>query len=946
MAARSSSSRWRTALVSLLAVVLVLSVAVVAVATYLVRRPLPDHSGEQQVPGLTAEVEVLRDERGVPHLYAETDEDLMAGLGFVHAQDRFFEMDYRRHVTSGRLSELVGDVPAAVEADMVIRTMGWREVAEEEWELLTEESRALYTAYADGVNAYLDGREASRLGLEYTVLSLSTDVEDIDPWTGVDSLAWLKAMAWDLRGNYNDEVARAGALRPMFGDVEVVDGLFPAYPAEEHAPILPEGGDGGGESASAAPAPGDGESPSGEPGESPSGDSEAPTEETDADAAPDAQAVPGAEAGTEVDTGPGAAPIPGAGPLGGAVTDPIAGTASSLTSHRAGDAVSSAGSALDAVPVLLGEGDGIGSNSFVVAGEHTATGEPILANDPHLGLEQPNLWYQVGLHCVELDADCTFDVTGFSFAGMPGVIIGHNDQLSWGLTNLGADVMDLTLERVFSDGTYLRGEERLALERRTETILVDGGDPVTLEVLSTEAGPIVSEVLGDTRAAAGVPVPEDSPEAHFEGYSVALQWTALTPGRTGDAVFALNRAATAEDVAAAAELFEVPSQNIVFATADGDIGYQAPGRIPVRGEVPDAELPADGSWPRPGWDERYAWQGFVAPEDMPAALNPAEGFVVAANQAVLPPGTEPFLTGDYDAGYRSQRIRTLLEERLAAGEPLTVDGANEIMLDDASPFGEVVVPYLLEVDVEDPFVAEAVALLEDWAEQGYPNDVDSAGAAYFNAVWVEILAMTLGDELPDAQAPNGGDRWLLVLEQMLAEPSDRHWDDRTTVNVVETRDEILGQALVEGRHQLTARLGKDPSTWRWGDLHVFAPQHPVLGGDGVPGLVRRYVNPEPVGVPGGSAVVNATSYSTSARDEYGRPSYAVTAGPSMRMVVDMADLDASTWVTTSGTSGHPASAHYTDQAEAWAEGETFPWAFSRAAVEEAEDDRFVLTPGG
>ncbi|MGC5615554.1 penicillin acylase family protein [Georgenia sp. Z1491] len=924
MAARSSTSRWRTALVSILVVALVVSVALVAVVTFLVRRPLPDHGGEQRVPGLTGEVEVLRDERGVPHLYAETDADLMAGLGFVHAQDRFFEMDYRRHVTSGRLAELVGDVPAAVDADMVVRTMGWRDVAEQEWELLSEESRTLYTAYADGVNAYVEDREASRLGLEYTVLSLSTDVEDVEPWSGVDSLAWLKAMAWDLRGNYDDEVARASALRPMFGDVEVVDGLFPDYPADEHAPILPEGGDSAG---SPSDAHGEGESPSDAPAdESPTDDADATDTDTDASGRSGSDLPPGTV---------------GADPLAGTT-----GPSTPLTANRAGAAVVSAGSALDAVPVLLGEGDGIGSNSFVVSGEHTATGEPILANDPHLGLEQPNLWYQVGLHCVELTADCTFDVTGFSFAGMPGVIIGHNDQLAWGLTNLGADVMDLTLERTFSDGTYLRGEDRLALERRTETILVDGGDPVTLEVLSTEAGPIVSDVLGEARAAAGVPVPEGSPEAHFEGYSVALQWTALTPGRTGDAVFALNRAQDAEDVAAAAELFEVPSQNIVFATADGDIGYQAPGRIPVRGEVPEGDLPADGSWPRPGWDERYDWQGYVDPADMPAALNPEEGFVVAANQAVQPLEADPFLTGDYDAGYRSERIRTLLEERIAQGEPLTVDGANEIMLDDASPFGEVVVPYLLEVDVTDPFVLEAIDLLESWAEEGYPNDVDSAGAAYFNAVWVEILSMTLGDELPDAQAPDGGARWLLVLEQMLAEPSARHWDDRTTVNVVETRDEILGEALVEGRHQLTARLGKDPTTWRWGDLHTFAPQHPVLGGDGVPGLVRRYVNPEPVGVPGGSAVVNATSYSASARDEYGRPSYQVTAGPSMRMVVDMADLDASTWVTTSGTSGHPASGHYTDQAQAWAEGETFPWAFSRAAVEDAQEERLVLTPGG
>ncbi|MGO1562167.1 MAG: penicillin acylase family protein, partial [Actinomycetaceae bacterium] len=200
MAARSSQAPWRKVLISLLAVLLVLGVALAGVITFLVRRPLPDHGGEQVLPGLAADVEVIRDDLGVPHIYASSDTDLMAALGYVHAQDRFFEMDYRRHVTAGRLSELVGDVPEAVEADSVVRTLGWRRVAEEEWDLLGEEAQSLYEAYADGVNAYISDREASRLGLEYTVLSLQVDVGDIEPWTPVDSLAWLKAMAWDLRG--------------------------------------------------------------------------------------------------------------------------------------------------------------------------------------------------------------------------------------------------------------------------------------------------------------------------------------------------------------------------------------------------------------------------------------------------------------------------------------------------------------------------------------------------------------------------------------------------------------------------------------------------------------------------------------------------------------------------------------------------------------------------
>jgi penicillin G amidase len=329
---------------------------------------------------------------------------------------------------------------------------------------------------------------------------------------------------------------------------------------------------------------------------------------------------------------------------------------------------------------------------------------------------------------------------------------------------------------------------------------------------------------------------------------------------------------------------------------------------------------------------------------MPAALNPGEGFVTAANQAVAPSGQGPFLTTDWDAGYRSQRIRALIEHEISQGEPIDVADMNAIMLDDASPFGPAVLPALLSVDVDDPFVEDAVDLLREWSAEGFPADTSSAGAAYFNAVWGNVLRLTFADDLPASQAPDGGARWLLVVQRLLENPQDPWWDDRTTVNIVEGRDEILRQALVLARQQLTNTMGKDPGGWQWGKLHRFAPEHPVLGGEGVPALVRRVFNPRPEEVGGGTSIVNATSFDTAAVDELGRPDFTVTAGPSMRMVVDLADLDASTWVTTTGSSGHPGSDHYTDQMKAWAAGETFAWPFTREAVEEAASATLTLAP--
>ena len=883
------SSVLRKALLVVLAAAVAIAAVGVAVGTGIVRRPLPDHGGTHTLDGLDREVEVVRDERGVPQIYADTDEDLMRAQGYVHAQDRFFEMDYRRHVTSGRLSELVGDNETALQADMVVRTLGWRRVAEEEWQLLSNEARSLYEAYAEGVNAYLSDHEASELGLEYTVLGTTTDLRPIERWDPIDSLAWLKAMAWDLRGNYAAELGRAAALRTL-GDVGRAEELYPAYPYEDHAPII------------------------------------APQEER---AAAESQTV-----------GTGGADEPGRG-LGD--EDGVAEAFADPAVERAFDATRRA---LDAVPTTLGRGEAVGSNSFVVSGEHTASGSPVLANDPHLALAAPNLWSQVGLHCTERSQDCTFDVAGFSFAGMPGIIIGHNDQLSWGLTNLGADVTDFVLERTYDDGTYLRDGARVPMQTRRETIEVNGGEPVVLRVSTTEHGPIVSDVLAETSVAGSVPVPDGSPPAGFSSYAVALQWTALTPGRSAEAIFTLNRAEDADGVAAAAAQFDVPSQNIVFATADGDIGYQAPGRIPLRGNVPGAPVPADGSWPRPGWDSRYDWQGWVPAAELPATQNPDEGFIVAANQAVAPRGSGPFLTRDWDSGHRSQRIRELIEYDIAHGTDITVDRANEIMLDDANPFGPAIVPALVSVPVEDGFVEDAVDLLRQWSADGFPTDTSSAGAVYFNAVWTNILELTFADDLPAAQAPDGGSRWLLVVERLLEDPENVWWDDRTTVNVVEGRDEILRQALVTARHELTNTMGKDPGDWEWGKLHRFAPQHPVLGGEDVPAPVRWLFNPSSIEVAGGTSIVNATSFSTSAVDELGRPDFTVTRGPALRMAVDMADLDASTWVTSGGTSGHPASTHYTDQIEAWATGETYPWPFSREAVEEAEEVRMTLEPPG
>ncbi len=852
---------WRIVVVSIVGVLALVLAGGAGWTAWIVRRPLPQVSGEISVPGLDGDVRVVRDARGIPQIYADSPEDLFRAQGYVQAQDRFFEMDYRRHVTSGRMAELVGNVEDAIEADKVTRTFGWRKVAEKEWETtISPETKKYLQAYADGVNAYLKGRSPAETALEYAVLGLSVKVQSPEPWDPIDSLAWLKAMAWDLRGNYDDELDRARAYSTV-KDVARVNELFPAYPSDLNLPILQ---------------PEDLENP-------------VSTE----DAAAETQGV------------------------------------DALSSAELQSALAATDRALAAVPVQVGRGDGTGSNSWVVSGKYTASGKPLLANDPHLALSAPGIWAQIGLHCNNVERSCPFDVAGFSFAGFPGVIVGHNAKLAWGITNMGADVTDFFVERVRGE-TYLRDDEWKDLDVHTETIRVNGGNDIPLEVRRTVHGPIVSDVLDDMDAVQATP----TNATKLGQYAVSLGWTALSPGHSADAVFALNTAADAEDMQAAAALFEAPAQNIVFATTDGHIGYQAPGKIPVRRQVL-GPVPSDGTWPRPGFDSRYDWTGYVDPADMPRSLDPEEGFIVAANQEVLPAGTPPFLTKDWDYGFRSQRIRTLLTDEIKAGHKIKVETMNSIQSDDWSPFAAVLVPMLLDQEVKDSFEAAGQELLADW---DYQMDTDSAAAAYFAAVWKNLLRITFWDDVPENMRPNGNSQWLAIVQGLLAKPNDPYWDDRQTISVVESRDEVLTRALESARLDLTVEMSKNPSDWRWGTLHKLKLEHPVLGGESIPGIVRGYFNPDPIEMPGGSSIVNATSWNAASG------SFEVTAGPSLRMVVDLDDLDGSTWVTVTGSSGHPASTHYADQLKAWSTGTTYAWPFSASAVTAAKEDELTLTP--
>jgi penicillin amidase len=836
----------------LIVILVTLALIAGAIGFWTVTRSFPTLAGNVKISGLSDAVTVQRDDAGIPQISASNSHDLFMAEGYVHAQDRFWEMDFRRHVTAGRLAELFGK--SQVGTDAFIRTLGWRAVAAEEVKQMDKTSLSYYQAYADGVNAYLASHKDADLSLEYAVLGLQTPGYTPEKWTPVDSVAWLKAMAWDLRSNLEDEIDRA-LLSTTLTPAQVAE-LHPVYPFAEHPTITGLGG------ASDA------------------------TVTTDAKAA---VAVSPEEIGTTLDA------------------------SSALTELQ---------STLAAVPQLLGPaGSDIGSNSWAVAGSHTATGKPLLANDPHLGAVEPSVWYQVGLHCSTVSAACPFNVAGYSFSGLPGVVIGHDAKVAWGFTNLGPDVADLYLEKVTPKGYEYDGQIVPFTERK-ETIKVAGGKAVPLTIKSTGHGPIVT---GITRDFGTIAKSYRSPRAGVPGgkYQLALQWTALSPGHTAEAIFAIDKATDWTSFRAAAQLFDVPSQNLLYADVDGNIGYQAPGLVPVRKQ-------GDGTAPMPGWSSAYGWSGYVPFDQLPSVFNPPKGFIATANNAAVGPDYPVMITKDWDAGYRANQITGRIQALISRGQKITAKTMSSIQADRYDANAATLVPLLTSLHLSGD-AGKAVALLKNW---NYRDDGDSAAAAYFNVFWRNLLQDAFARKLPKSTPPVGGDRWFQVVASLTTQPDSSWWSDKTLG--ISGRDAMLTYAAKKAATEASKLMGSNPNGWRWDSIHTLSLTNASFGESGI-GPIEWLFNRGPYPVGGSSSVVDAVGWDASV-------GYQIDWVPSMRQVIDLSDFDASTWINLTGESGHAFHPNYVDQTPLWQSDKTRPWAFSAAAVTKATTNTLTLAP--
>ena len=761
---------------------------------------VPDLEGEIAVPGLGAPVEVIHDRWGVPHVYAETLDDLFRAQGFLVASERLFQLDLLLRLANGRLAGMLGDL--GLPSDRFARTVGWNRAGATiaaDWD---EESHRMVDAYREGGLAWLEAMSAPPV--EHAVLGLAPSLpEDEASWAA--AMVWL---SWNLSGNWDEELLRA-EIADRLGPEAVLD-LFPDLPRDLELPI--------------------------------------------------------------------------AGRRSGA-------------------------SALD----LLSQAPrppGQGSNEWVVAGSRSATGAPLLANDPHLAALTPSIWFECHL------AAPGYEASGVCLPFAPGVVIGRTPHHAWGFTNVGGDTQDLFLERLSEDGTAARSEdawEPLTVHR--EAIEVRGrAEPVVLEVRETRHGPILDSYV------VGVTQPEVVEGGITETY--ALRWVghayAITPS-------VLLRMAAATDFASfrsALRGWYSPGQNVVYADVDGHIGYQCTGRYPIR-------RAGDGTTPVPGWTAEHEWDGWIDFDDLPWDLDPSAGFLATANNRIHDEDYPHLIGLDWTPPSRLRRIAELLgAEGRHSPETFVAMQADTVSIP-----ARTMAPTLAGVAPADERQRAAVALLDGWDGN---LAVDSAAACVYQAWCHQVAELVLRPALGDAlfthlygRGVSTGTWRALVLPGLLERPTARWFP----ADGLEARDDVLRRALDAALDELEERLGPDPSAWRWGDLHrvVFAGQLAAFPG------MAEFFTAGVVGKGGDDDTLDQGAFEPERR-------YDAVVIASCRQIHDLSGPDASTATNTLGRSGHPGSPSWNDQLPLWSTGRRHPMPITREAVEAVTAGTATLVP--
>jgi penicillin G amidase len=801
---------------------------------WIFHRGLPQLDGTNQIAELKSEVSVLRDAKGVPHIRAQSREDLFTAQGYVMAQDRLWQMDLVRRASSGRLSEIIG--PQTLEIDRSFRRLGLSEAAEREVSLLDADERVVLDAFARGVNRYISERHP--LPVEFTLLRY-----DPEPWRPADTLLIIGYMyqsltsswRWDL--NRLEVSARIGKERASFLYDPTSQYDHPIVGAQSAPPKKPARS-----TAIQLPKPG----------------GEYPAELVDA-----------------------------------ARSDSAAQTADYPSSSTWGFAQNTLFEFDEQVRAAFG------SNNWVVDGSHTASGKPLLANDTHLPLSTPSIWYIVQLSGPGWHAE------GFTLPGVPGIVIGHNDQIAWGFTNDGADVQDLFTETFNPANSmeYRVNGQWVAVQTRKEIINVKGKAPETLDVIVTRHGSVMS-LQGNT------------------GY--ALKWTATEPGGLAHSYFGMQFAHNWNEFRESLRDAAGPGQNIVYADVEGHIGFIVAAKIPIRkcGAFPpsDSPLPADtpcGAAPMPGDTDAFEWNGYIPFDELPQVLDPPGGIIATANARVAGPVYPHFMTATWMTPWRVDRIFTLLGE---PSKKFTPEDFNVIQDDIVSELDLIVAKELVKAaahaKAKDVRTAKLIQMLASWDGQMKANSVEATFVEQTErAIGRNLFHPYMADSLP--VYPRGE----VFLERVLRErpamwlPTEFHNYD----------DFLIASADLAVAELTTSMRQSDISTWTWGKQNSLFMAHAL----GQTGFLASIFSIGPIEQSGSTGCIKAMG-----------PTY----GPSMRMVADTSNWDQSLMEITTGESGQVSSDNYRDQFPEWFAGRSIPSEFSDAAVQRTTTHTLRLVP--
>jgi penicillin amidase len=766
-----------------------------------IRSTFPQIQGTLPVAGLQGRAEVYRDKWGVPHIFADNEHDLFFAQGYVHAQDRLWQMEFNRRIGAGRLSEVLGE--STLDSDRFLRTIGLYRAAQADLQVLPPEVLAVLQAYADGVNAFIATHQ-NNLPLEFTLLGFKPE-----PWTPTDTLAWGKVMSMDLGGNWESELVRQQLISAM-GEEKVRE-LLPPYPAE--GPFI------------------------------------VPSE---------------AKSYGRLD-------------------------ASFLDDYQE-------------VKALTGMiGTNLGSNNWVVDGTKTATGRPLLANDPHLGIQMPSIWYEVHLVAGDLD------VVGSSFPGAPGVIIGHNRDIAWGVTNVGPDTQDLYVEKI-NPANPNQYEFQGQWEEMTviaEEIKVKGrSEPEKLTVRLTRHGPIMTPVVSGATE------------------QLALRWAALEGGELFHSVFLLDRARNWDEFRAALRYWQSPSQNFVYADKDGNIGYQMPGNIPIRAK-------GQGLVPVPGWTGEYEWTGYIPFDQLPVVYNPPTHYIVTANNKVVPDSYPYFISAEWSEASRAERISDLLREN----DNLTVDDMRNIQADTYSIPAAKLMPYILALGPDGWLQERAFKFLRAW---DFRMDKESGAAGIMDVILWRTLANTFGDELEGAGISDK--TWMATVTGLfnIMQERDNRWFDDVRTPEVEDRDTILRRSVQDAmefwRRRYGDLVGNLDSQWAWGKVHTATFAHPLGGVE----PLNLIFNRGPLAARGSWCTVDAAAY--------GPGDFAIEAVSSYRQIIDVGAWQNSRSQHTTGQSGQPFYKHYGDMIRSWEAVKHHPMLYEKDDIVANQEGLLVLAP--